>query len=284
MTAVAKTFAAELVKSLGLAAPIDPLKVAGQLGLDVQHCDSSGFEGALVCSKANRIGKILVKNSIREPGRTKFTIAHEIAHYVLPHHGQTGGVCRQGDVENWDRSLSSEEREANVFASELLMPRTLVDATLFRNKPTFQLIRNLAKTFQTSLTASAYRTMDLTPFRAAIAWSTRGEVRWFKASEEFEAFVNKDTLSPGSYAYDCFRGLPVPDHLKSVKSELWLAPSRRGEPSQILEHSIWLSNYESVLTLLVIDESGHALTDDDEGLLQEMDPESFTLRRRRWPR
>ena len=79
MSSAATTFANELVSALRLTAPIDPVDVARQLGLEVEYCQSSGFEGALVCSKEKRVGTILIKNSIREDGRRRFTIAHEIA-------------------------------------------------------------------------------------------------------------------------------------------------------------------------------------------------------------
>jgi hypothetical protein len=285
MSTAATTFANELVSALRLTAPIDPADVAQQLGLEVEYCHSSGFEGALVCSKEKRVGTILVKKSIREDGRRRFTIAHEIAHYVLPHHGTTGSICRPKDLENWDRSLPDQESEANIFAGGLLIPRVLVEAVVSRSRPTFHLIRDLSNTFETSLTASAYRTMGLTSFRAAIVWSTAGVIRWFKASEEFGEFVAvKDSVSAGTYAYDCFQGLAVPDGLRTVKSDLWLADSRRGLPDFLQEHSIWLPSYDSVLTLLYIEESAHSLVDQDEEALEELQPEDFTINRRKWPR
>ena len=237
--------------ALKLTAPIDPLDVAKRLGLGVEYCDSSGFKGALVCSKETRAGTILIKNSIREDGRRRFTIAHEIGHYVLPHHGAKGSVCGSKDVESWDRSLPDEESEANDFASELLIPRSLVGPGLVGSKPTFHLIREISRVFDASLTASAFRTMGLTSFRAAIVWSTSGVIRWFKASEEFMAFVSvKNPVAKGTYAHDCFRGLKVPDDLKSVRAELWLAESKRHNAEYVQEHSIWLPSYDSVLTLL----------------------------------
>src|ERR1700730_14404412 len=121
MNDASKTFASELVATLKLVAPINLSEVARLLGLEIQYHDATGFDGALVCSKENRLGTILVKNSIRDVGRRKFTVAHEIAHYVLPHHGATGSICRSDDVESWDRSLPEHEREANVFAGELLI-------------------------------------------------------------------------------------------------------------------------------------------------------------------
>src|SRR4051794_25753897 len=63
--------------------------------------------------------------------RHRFTIAHEIAHWVC--HCQEGRssdpaptYCRASDIANdADRAL---EREANIFASELLMPESAVRA------------------------------------------------------------------------------------------------------------------------------------------------------------
>jgi len=284
MSSVPATFASELVTALKLTAPIDPLDVAKRLGLGVEYCDSSGFEGALVCSKETRAGTILIKNSIREDGRRRFTIAHEIGHYVLPHHGAKGSVCGSKDVESWDRSLPGEEAEANVFASELLIPRSLVGPALVGSKPTFQLIREMSRLFDVSLTASAFRAMGLTSFRAAIVWSTSGVIRWFKASEEFMAFVSvKDSVAEGTYAYDCFRGVKVPDDLNSVRAELWLSESKRRNPDYVQEHSIWLPAYDSVLTLLYIEESSISLVDTDEETLEELRAEDFTVNRRKWP-
>lgn len=285
MSSAAKTFASELVATLKLTAPVEPGEVARLLGLEVQYCNASAFDGALVCSKDNRIGTILVKDSIREPGRIRFTIAHEIAHYVLPHHGANGSICRPKDVESWDESLPEEECEANVFAGELLIPESLLEDSVSRNRPTFHMIRDLSRTFETSLTASAYRTMGLTTFRAAIVWSTDGVIRWFKAADEFQAFIAvHECVSEGTYAHDCFQALKVPDDLKSVKADLWLSPSRRRSPEYILEHSIWLPSYNSVLTLLYIEEVGASLVDEGEEALEELRPEDFTLNRSKWPR
>ena len=284
MSSIPATFASELVTALKLSAPIDPEDVAKRLGLQVEYCDALGFEGALVCSKETRAGTILVKNSIREDGRKRFTIAHEIGHYVFPHHGAKGSVCGAKDVESWDRSLPDEESEANDFASELLIPRSLVGPALVGSRPTLHLIREISRVFDTSLTASAFRTMGLTSFRAAIVWSTNGVIRWFKASEEFLAFVSvKDPVAEGTYAYDCFRGASVPDDLKSVRADLWLAQSKRN-PAYVQEHSIWLPSYDSVLTLLYIEESSIALSDPEEEALEELQPEDFTVHRRKWPR
>ena len=51
------------------------------------------------------------------PERDVYTIAHEIGHIVLEHRpNEAGMISRSGE-------LTDEERQANVFAAELLMPK-----------------------------------------------------------------------------------------------------------------------------------------------------------------
>jgi hypothetical protein len=98
----------------------------------------------------------------RSPGRRRFTIAHEIGHFVL-HVPVLHKVFpdRQVDIKEIEEGPSARlsahrrrEREANVFASELLMPETLLaeqaHATGF-NLPA------LAKRFEVSVPAMRLR-------------------------------------------------------------------------------------------------------------------------------
>jgi hypothetical protein len=42
--------------------------------------------------------------------------------------------------------------------------------------------------------------------------------------------------------------------------------------------------YDSVLSLLYIEDSAHALIDQDEEALEELQPGDFTINPRKWPR
>ena len=99
----------------------------------------------------------------RSPGRRRFTIAHEVGHFVL-HVPVVHKVFpdRAVDIQEIEEGSSSaklskhrrREREANIFASELLMPEPLVSeqarATGF-NLPA------LAKRFEVSVPAMRLR-------------------------------------------------------------------------------------------------------------------------------
>jgi hypothetical protein len=68
------------------------------------------------------------REAARYPRRRRFTIAHEIGHWIL--HVSAGDVCacRPDEVIDEDRAqqLRKVEAEANAFAAELLMPEPLV--------------------------------------------------------------------------------------------------------------------------------------------------------------
>lgn len=67
------------------------------------------------------------------PPRRRFTIGHELGHWILHQGTQTSLFCRHGQVDEADGSTPAErppldpiEEEANHFAAELLMPAELI--------------------------------------------------------------------------------------------------------------------------------------------------------------
>jgi site-specific DNA recombinase len=86
-------------------------------------------------------------------GRERFTLAHEIGHFVLPGQQEVSAPCKQQRIENWDADLYRPEFEANRFAAEILMPRGLM-AEFVQSEPSMELIRSIAQLCGTSLTAS----------------------------------------------------------------------------------------------------------------------------------
>jgi IrrE N-terminal-like domain len=97
-------------------------------------------------------------------GRRRFTIAHECGHWVLHLGRGTGGgvCCRPADIVD-RRSLdvarlAAHEREANDFASELLMPELLVTKQARETKGN---ISALAERFDVSVPAMRLRVQML---------------------------------------------------------------------------------------------------------------------------
>ena len=102
--------------------PVPVEKIAGDLlGLDVRVSEALEVSGMLLPARRE------IWLSASEPeSRRRFTLAHELGHWICQClEGRAAPVmCRPKDVsEGADRAL---EREANIFAAELLMPEPTV--------------------------------------------------------------------------------------------------------------------------------------------------------------
>src|SRR5436190_8287024 len=112
---------------------------------------------------------IIGLNDYQPPLRQRFTIAHELAHLTL-HPGRAVHVDRNVRVNFRDAESGKasrwEEIEANAFAAELLMPRSMVQRAV-RNavdrkiNREDQLIAELSKIFDVSRQAMELRLVNL---------------------------------------------------------------------------------------------------------------------------
>ena len=153
--------------------------------------DLPGFEGGLFPAPPGRKGwGILYNETIRSPGRIRFTLAHEFGHYLLHRRINPKGLqCGQNDVALGSMASDEEtrkrlEREADVFATYLLMP--LDD---FRRqippRATVDLDRlsACAERYGVSLTAAIRRWLEYTEKRAVLVVSREGYILWSQSSE-----------------------------------------------------------------------------------------------------
>jgi hypothetical protein len=271
-----------LMEQLGLASKPDLVRVASAIGLRIKEVESVGFEGALIRGKDVRKGIICVKSSIPEYTRKRFTIAHEIGHYVIPSHQRRENVCAVEEVESWRSGLNPAELEANEFAAEFLLPTRLVRERLRVNTPSFQTIIDTADDFETSLTATTRRFIELTELACAMVWSQNGDARWFSRSDNFPFFLPlKELPHAESIAGQLFKRHSAPADLSPLPAGLWLDRKDAEELGHIYEQSLFMRHYDAVLSILWFPDVPKI---EEEGPLEELDPADFTLGRRRWPR
>ena len=152
--------------------PIDVNRVAKSLGLKIIPHDLAGdISGVLILNDGS--GTIGV-NPSHHPVRKRFTIAHEIGHFVLKHQREGALFIDQPKkhmVMYRDSKSSTgehqQEREANAFAAALLMPKILLKKQIadipfvFTDAPEFSKIQKLARDFDVSTDAMAFRLANL---------------------------------------------------------------------------------------------------------------------------
>lgn len=105
----------------------DVLAIAKQLGLKVYSADFEDDNISGFIEVDDEKEKKIVVNAKQPQNRRRFTIAHEIGHYILEHLSTTNKEYRRVDYLNCDNS--DHETQANKFAAILLMPKHMIEET-----------------------------------------------------------------------------------------------------------------------------------------------------------
>lgn len=127
-----------------------------------------GTEGALVCNPDNPSEWGIFYNDKARPERQRFTVAHELGHFVLHREIQAKFNCDKESVYTGADTLKLIEREADEFASNLLMPGDLLRKRITGKRIDFHLLGELAKEFGVSLEAMCIRVIKFTEQRAVL--------------------------------------------------------------------------------------------------------------------
>lgn len=173
MGGTAEARAASILESLGLGEPPIPVeRIALHLGLEVERAAlGDNVSGLLVVQD----GRGMIGVSANQPlVRQRFTIAHEIGHFVLHKDVMPVFIDTQflrpilAAFRNAASSTGEDarEREANAFAAALLMPAEMVHraiATLGVDIADEEAIEELAKRFNVSRQAMTFRLANLSP-------------------------------------------------------------------------------------------------------------------------
>ena len=139
---------------------IDVKKIAESLGCTIKY--------SFLISKAGSHdieSKEITVNELDPDYRQRFTIAHEIGHNVYDHSGVRNRITEDQRISEEEYSFVDVlfERQANDFASKLLMPKKLLldvkkhleDTKEIRNER--QVVSKLADKFNVSYIAMEYR-------------------------------------------------------------------------------------------------------------------------------
>jgi hypothetical protein len=233
---------------------IDPLVLVGRLGIQVIYGRIDGASARIFRHGDRAI--IRVSDEIVQDGRLRFTIAHELGHFLLGHRIPSESVLDAGDAAPFS---VHQEREANVFASEFLMPEEWV-APLCAAPPTsLDAVRAIAKKFRVSVVAAAVRTVELTRGPCAVVYSEQRSVVWAKRSPTFPGRIPAKgfNIGRGSVAFD-YHDRDVIDAMpREVPSHAWLgsaAPPAIG--ASLVEHAELVPEWGGVLSLLAIPTGG----------------------------
>lgn len=218
---------------------------AGRLTIEEGGLQTS--EGRLVATPKNG-GSIRVKAGLG-PGRKRFTVAHEIAHFVLHPLEDHDRQHSRRDFTIWHNA--SEEAEANIFAAELLMPEYLFKPRSRVQAPSLALIDRLAEDFGSSAMATAFQYIHYTNEQVALVVSEREQILWTKKAKDFWPRVQTRRIQPHSAAGEIL-ARKYTETKRMVRSPVyaWLESFKEDSERDIMEDSRLIEYYGQTVTLL----------------------------------
>lgn len=261
----AEIAAQKLVEQYGLAVaqPIPVDAVARAVGVDVRL---GGLRGAAArLSVLHGMGMIRVADDGISPARIRFGIAHELGHYLL-HRDELPDACREADLHLWGGRRF--EHQANVFASELLLPAAVVRPLCEHDEVLMENVQLLARQFDVSLTAAALRYAAFSPVPCAVVMSDGLSVKWAKPGTAWPWRLREkgEPLHQNSLAYRMHQHLIRSQEANdTVEGPAWVTESE-ADSLVLAEACVRMPVLGWSLSLLSVEEEPDG-EDDDESRL-----------------
>lgn len=167
-----------LVKEILLAnniksAPVNIEKIAENQKIQIVEQSIEDEVAGFLLKDFDSKNALIGVNTHHHSNRQRFTVAHELGHYFLHEHegvhfdSKTTGLRMYLRNEKSTTGTDLEEREANLFAAELLMPEDLLRQDLADIEAVYLIdeddktIKDLADKYQVSPMALTYRLANL---------------------------------------------------------------------------------------------------------------------------
>lgn len=268
--AEAEHVAIEVVKDCGFTDfPICPFEIAKKKDIHVEAKKSTqpGVSGFLMRVE-NTFG-IKYASQIQNEGFIRFTVAHELGHYFLP--GRPEKLFPNGNGIHQSKSgfISQDplERQADCFASALLMPEMLFRKAVNKAGSGFAAIEKLAAKCKTSITATAIRYTQFTDEAVAVIVSTGRHIDYCFMSDRIRdingiTWIKKGDPLPSGTTLDFNGDASNIEEGRQEEGTCFLDDWFEGAPPvEVNEDVVGLGSYGKTLTVLFTDEE---LEDDDE--------------------
>lgn len=236
--------------------PVPVEDVAHALGVQIVRGELKRALASL--TRAGRQVRIRVSDGHVDPGQLRFSIAHELGHYVLRHRSSLN-VCDEAAIQRYFFD-GDAEAEANAFAGELLLPEPQVRRRCEVSPVDLDVVDAIARDFGTSIVAAAIRFAELTSERCAVVFAQEGCVRWVVRSPTFwPVILRGQPLLPWSIAHGYFAGGEVSRACEPVDATAWVDSHRVARDVEIFEHARVLDHVAAVLSIVWIPEPCGAL-------------------------
>jgi hypothetical protein len=217
---MAKQKAEAFLKEEGITRlPVDPFAIAASRDIIVEpKADTSDGVSGMLLRHGDSFG-ILYATHVQNEGFQRFSIAHELGHFILDGHVDHV-LPKDGTHTSHAGFVSADpyELEADHFAAGLLMPSGPFRRAIGRRDPGLAVIEAMAADCRTSLTATAIRYAELCDDAVGVIISTGQMIDYCFLSEAMKSLPELSWLR---------KGTPVPKGTETARMN--------GHPDRIME-------------------------------------------------
>jgi Zn-dependent peptidase ImmA (M78 family) len=201
-------------------AHIDLAAIAGSRGAMVVYRQLDGCDARLLASSS---GAVISVNSNGHPSRRRFSLAHELAHWICDR--KTGSfLCAKSDIGPQNAEAKSVEAHANAFASQLILPDYLVVPWAQGKKSNLDIAAALADDFDASLTAAAIKLSKRSSSPSCVACHSQSKLIWHMRNDAFGSdFYVKPELHPETDAFTMAYGSGGKSRPKKEAADRWIS-------------------------------------------------------------
>ncbi|TNE75242.1 MAG: ImmA/IrrE family metallo-endopeptidase [Gammaproteobacteria bacterium] len=246
-----------ILQELGIDAPeeIDLDLIAFTLNASVRRMILSGCEGQIIGTHSRAIITI---NSNSDPGRQRFSLGHELGHWINDRGKNLTYQCSDADMRQYTAGSTDFKRQkevrANRFSAELLMPSYLFNRYHPEREITGETVRYLSNLFNVSRTSASIRLVEATDRPCMIVcWNPSGKRKWFfRNSTVPESVWPHNMILQPSYTFGETNAI-------EVDADQWI--NSKGAEDYSLIESQYYNGYDHLTLLWWKDES--PLQNDD---------------------
>ena len=245
----------ELLLELQIREPaeIDIERIAIFKDAEVRYAPLRGMDGCLV--RQGNSAVITVRSTLDYAGQKRFVIGHELGHFFLHPNTRQIETVDNEQTADWSERQETEEYEANLFAAELLLPKTLIEQRIQAKEPSFNLIKELAGEFQTTLTATAVQFVRTTSEECVLVSSANRHRLWFIPSRGFSFTLLEDGYIHGHSCAAEVDKSKRSSRCAEIEAGYWLEGFRDDHKSFVTEDALYFPTLRRALSLIWIHEA-----------------------------
>ncbi|NOQ71162.1 MAG: ImmA/IrrE family metallo-endopeptidase [Crocinitomix sp.] len=234
-----REIALELLSDFGLSdlRSTDILDVISALDIPLKFKSLTGCDGRIIHGDNKSL--IVINENIEFDTRIKFTVAHELGHYLMHRDSpiiHSDNISSMSWFNNKNKELiAQQEYEANTFASELLLPTEIFKKEIQGIKFSPHLMKQLASKFGVSLSSMIYRFVEFGNQPICAFYCRKNIVNYWKKSPLFTYQIKEVTkLSPpdDSVAAEYFEDGTIyikEEAIQEITKSVWLVKRNKSD-------------------------------------------------------